>query len=182
VSASPVVKPRTLPLSELHAAPWNANRVPKRTLQKIKRSIKQFGFVENLVARQVAEGYEVLSGNHRLELLRELGVQEVQVVVVELDDARARLLAQTLNRTRGRDNPEAYQALIDDLLSSLGAEMITEFLPETARSLAEHAEPAPSEPPPPSVYGVVVQCRDEQDQVELLSQLMEEGRDCRAML
>jgi ParB-like chromosome segregation protein Spo0J len=38
-------------LARLRAAPWNANRVSGATLAKIRRSIEEFGVVENLVAR-----------------------------------------------------------------------------------------------------------------------------------
>src|SRR5256885_12668280 len=83
-------------LEILVEADWNANRVSKATLAKVRRSIERFGFVENLVARPhpVEPGrFEVLSGNHRLRVLRELGYERAPVVVVELDDAQARLLA-----------------------------------------------------------------------------------------
>jgi hypothetical protein len=98
-------------LARLRAAPWNANRVSGATLAKIRRSIEEFGLVENLVARphpDKTDVLEVISGNHRLEILRELGHSEAPVVIVELDDALARILAQTLNRTRGKDDPLAY--------------------------------------------------------------------------
>src|SRR3954453_10634876 len=94
-------------LACLVEAEWNANRVSPGLLAKLRRSLEQFGVVENLVARPhpVEAGcYEVLSGNHRLRLLADLGFETAPVVLVELDDARARLLAQTLNRTRGKDD------------------------------------------------------------------------------
>jgi ParB family transcriptional regulator, chromosome partitioning protein len=65
--------------------------------------------VENLVARphpDEAGAFEVVSGNHRLLLYLELGMETAPCHVVELDDARARILAQTLNRTRDEDDPE----------------------------------------------------------------------------
>lgn len=68
---------RDLPVDLLDEAPWNANRVPRQLLDKIRRSISEFGVVENLVARPQPgqpERFEVISGNHRLRLFRELGL------------------------------------------------------------------------------------------------------------
>lgn len=111
-------------------------------LAKIRRSIEQFGLVEHLVARPhpTEHGcYEVISGNHRLQLLAEMGFDTAPVVVIEVDDARARLLAQTLNRTRGSDDPIAYAELLNDVLTQMGAEEGTKaalaLLPETESSL-----------------------------------------------
>ena len=59
-------------------------------LRKIRRSIERFGVVEDLVARPHPEqpgSFELLSGNHRVRILRELGHESAPVVVVYLDDA-----------------------------------------------------------------------------------------------
>lgn len=119
-------------------AEWNANRVRPGLLAKLRRSLEQFGVVENLVARThpTTPGcFEVLSGNHRLRLLKELGHQQAPVVVVELDDARARLLAQTLNRTRGSDDPKAYARLLEEVLAELDVAEVTALLPETEATI-----------------------------------------------
>jgi DNA modification methylase len=125
-------------VARLLPAEWNANRVPAKTLAKIQRSIERFGFVENLVARphpSTAGAYEVLSGNHRLKLATGMGFAELPVIVVALDDAEARLLAQTLNRTRGADDPKAYAELLEVVLSGRGRGDALEVLPETDSSL-----------------------------------------------
>jgi DNA modification methylase len=129
-----------IPLERLVEAPWNANRVTAATLQKIRRSIERFGVVENLVARPhpSEQGcFEVLSGNHRLRVVGELGHVSVPVVVLELDDAQARLLAQTLNRTRGSDDPEAYAQLLEEVLREFTAFEVSEFLPESESAIEQ---------------------------------------------
>lgn len=181
-----IPEPQDIPLSQLRAAAWNANRVPESLMVKIRSSIAQFGFVENLVARphpEAPDAFEVLSGNHRLQILRELGHETAPVVVVQVDDAKARLLAQTLNRTRGRDDPIAYRQLLNDLLEQLSMDEVTSVLPETEKSIQNvigdlHVENVEM----PQVWGVIVDCVDEDDQVALLARFEEKGRDCRPLM
>jgi site-specific DNA-methyltransferase (adenine-specific) len=122
----------------LHNAPWNANRVPEDVLAKIRHSIEEFGIVENLVARKRdGGGYEVISGNHRLVLYREMGIDKAPVHVVDVDDSHARVLAQVLNRTQGADDPTAYARLLEDVLSELSIDDVLSFLPETQASISQ---------------------------------------------
>jgi DNA modification methylase len=130
-----------VPLERLVEADWNANRLSEKLLVKLKRSISEFGVVENLVVRPHPDGseqLEVLSGNQRLGLYRDLGVPLVPVVVVELGDAQARLLAQTLNRTRGSDDPKAYAAVLEQMLQEFTPAVVTAYLPESEATIERH--------------------------------------------
>jgi DNA modification methylase len=132
---------KEIPIDLLVEADWNANHVPPALLAKLRHSLERFGVVENLVARPHPERtgcFEVLSGNHRLRLLRELGYASAPVVVLELDDARARLLAQTLNRTRGSDDPQRYAAALERILEEFDAATVAEYLPESEATIERH--------------------------------------------
>lgn len=95
-----------IPLEQLKPAPWNANMMHETMMAHLKESIRRYGLVQNLVVRAIGAGvYEVLSGNQRLRVIREIGYAKVPCVVVEVDDARARLLAQALNHIHGEDDP-----------------------------------------------------------------------------
>ena len=56
-------------------------------------------------------------------------------VIVELDDARAMLLAQALNGLRGEDDQALKGALLKEILSSVPESEILSLLPETTESL-----------------------------------------------
>ena len=94
-----------LPITRLTGAQWNSNIMDDAMLSRLKESITRFGLVGNLVVRLLPGGlYEVLSGNQRLGVLAELGYTDVPCVVVDVDDAEARLLSQALNHVQGVDD------------------------------------------------------------------------------
>lgn len=71
-----------LPIASLVEAEWNPNGIEENDRKKLSTSIKRFGMVQNLVARQIGNGkYEVLSGNQRLKVLAEQ--KEAHVVAAD---------------------------------------------------------------------------------------------------
>jgi len=124
------------PLHQIREAPWNPNRMDEGMMARLRKSIQRYGVVENLVVRPLGDGiYEVLSGNQRLKVLMELGVETAPCVVVELDDAQARLLAQALNRIQGEDNLGLRAEAVRTILTSIPEADLLGLLPETAASL-----------------------------------------------
>ena len=129
-----------IPVSELREAPWNPNVMDPGMTEHLRESISQFGLVENLVVRPMKDGtYQVLSGNQRFKAIKDLGYEKAPCVVVELDDARAMLLAQALNQIQGEDDPGLRAELMRNVLSELTEEEVLIVLPETVESLSELA-------------------------------------------
>jgi ParB family chromosome partitioning protein len=131
------VKVTELPLEQLKEAPWNPNQMDQAMLSRLRESLTRYGLVQNLVARPLSNGsYEVLSGNQRLQVLRELQRSPVPCVVVDLDDAHARLLSQALNRIQGEDDLGLRAEMWKEILDQIPGAEVVKLLPETTQGLA----------------------------------------------
>jgi DNA modification methylase len=99
-------------VSELKYYPGNPRKISKKTLEKLKESIREFGFVEPLV---INKENEVIGGNQRLKALKELGIKEVEVVVVDLPKSKEKALNIALNKIGGEFDFELLKTFIDDI-------------------------------------------------------------------
>lgn len=125
-----------IPIDQLHEAPWNPNAMDEAMMSRLRASLQRFGLVENLVVRAIGKDrYEVLSGNQRLRVLREGAWSEVPCVVVDVDDAHARLLSQALNRIEGEDDLGLKAELLRQVMRDLSEDEVMAVLPETTHSL-----------------------------------------------
>ena len=125
-----------LPIDRLREAPWNPNLMDAGMLLRLRESLHRFGIVQNLVVRRSDDSqYEVLSGNQRLRVLTAAGTDAVSCVVVDLDDAQARLLAQALNRVQGANDLGLKAEALRDILGSISTTEVLSVLPESAESL-----------------------------------------------
>lgn len=126
-----------LPIERVHAPDWNPNQMAPDMRARLAASIQRFGLVVPLVVRSAGNGeYETVGGALRLLVLIELGYRSVPCVVVEADDAEARLLAQALNHIAGEDDPGLRAEALRVILTALPREDVLAVLPETAESLS----------------------------------------------
>lgn len=100
LAASDVLQ--TLPVSELHAAPWNARKYfDPVALRDLAHDIRHNGQAQPIVVRpRPAGGYEVVAGERRWRAAQANGISELEAVVREMDDltARRQMMAENLNR------------------------------------------------------------------------------------
>lgn len=113
-----------VPMQSLKAADYNPREMPDGEMEKLKRSLKEFGFVEPIVARK--EDGLIVGGHQRLAAMQALvaeGGQDpstVNVPVVWLEgvsDDKAKLLNLALNKIHG----DWDYTKLNELLAGLSA-------------------------------------------------------------
>jgi ParB family transcriptional regulator, chromosome partitioning protein len=66
--------------------------VDMNKVAELAESIKEVGLLQKPVVREIAPGqYKLVAGNHRLTAVKQLGMTELEVEVVGLDDINARI-------------------------------------------------------------------------------------------
>ncbi len=151
----------------LRPSPYNPRQMPQAEMEKLKRSIEEFGFVEPVVVRR--QDATVIGGHQRLEAARALGMKRVPVVYLDVTEAEAKTLNVALNKIHGewdlpklgellkglRDLPDLDETLsgfdeveMDDLLSELERQQMPapyeESFDVASEMLQAHRESAPT--------------------------------------
>src|SRR5574344_1960636 len=80
---------------------------------KLKRSIEQFGYVEPVIWNKTTG--RIVGGHQRLKVLIDLGITEVDCVVVELDETKEKALNIALNKISGDWYKDKLMLVISDL-------------------------------------------------------------------
>ncbi|MGD0409442.1 MAG: DNA methyltransferase [Candidatus Limnocylindrales bacterium] len=102
-------------IDELRPDPANPRRISDEELDALERSIRQFGFVQPVLARR--EDATVIGGHQRLLAARRLGLTSVPVIWLDLSAEQARLLGLALNKISGSWDEALLTRLLADLQS-----------------------------------------------------------------
>lgn len=105
-----------IPMEKLIPADYNPRKDLKpgdAEYEKLKRSIKEFGYVEPIIWNKTTGN--VVGGHQRLKVLLADGVKEIDCVVVEFDSEKEKALNIALNKVSGEWDRDKLTALISDL-------------------------------------------------------------------
>jgi len=130
----------------LRPDPANPRRIGDEELDSLERSIREFGFVQPVLARR--EDGTVIGGHQRLVAARRLGLTTVPVTYLDLSIEQARLLNLALNKISGSWDEQLLARLLADLqtsvdlsLSGFGEDEIRDLLRSLeTREKAERSE------------------------------------------
>ena len=167
--------------------PWAQNpRINDDAVPEVAKSIRRFGFGSPILARK-ADG-EIIAGHTRLKAAMSLGLERVPVRYLDLDPAEAHLLALADNRLAEEadwDNGQLAAILAD---YKIGDAQSSGFdLSEISKLLDEAEEDFDLDDVDPVLsdklsYQVIIECKDEEEQTELLHSLRQKGKKCKALV
>lgn len=101
-------------ISELKGNPENPRIMPKAEMEKLKRSIKEFGYVEPVI---IDENNLIIGGHQRVEAMRALNIQ-VPIKAVKLlgyTENEKKALNIALNKISGEWDFDKLQEWLADL-------------------------------------------------------------------
>lgn len=115
-------------LTDLIPADYN----PRKDLQpgdaeyeKLKRSIETFGYVEPIIWNK--QTGRIVGGHQRLKVMQDLGYQEIECVIIDIDESKEKTLNVALNKISGSWDEDKLMSLITDLEASYFDVSLTGF-------------------------------------------------------
>lgn len=113
-----------VPLTDIAPNRYNPNRMPAEEFELLKRSIDEDGMTQPIIVvenpDEDGKPYRIVDGEHRWLACDEVGLDEIPVVCVPLDEAEARVATLRHNKARGSHDLELEADVLRDL-RELGA-------------------------------------------------------------
>lgn len=103
---------KQIAIEQLIPADYNPRLIDSKELEKLKRSIREHGFVEPVV---VNKDMTIIGGHQRIKAAKELGYSEVPCVIVDLPKNKEKTLNLALNRISGEWDDEKLQVILSQM-------------------------------------------------------------------
>lgn len=115
--AQPAV--RDLPIAELENNPFQPRKhFDDAKLEELAATIREHGILTPVVARRVADRFQIIAGERRVRAARLAGLERVPTIIKEANDGQALEMALVENLQREDLNPleaaHAYQRLVEE--------------------------------------------------------------------
>jgi len=95
-------------ISDLKPAKYNPRKISEKQLQDIQNSLKEFGFVDPVIANK---DFTIIGGHQRIKAWSALGYDTVPVFFMDLDKRKEKELNVRLNKNTGEFD---FKILLDE--------------------------------------------------------------------
>lgn len=113
------------PLTAIHPADYNPRISLKPSdpeYQNIERSLREFGYVDPIIINRDGT---IIGGHQRAAVLKALGEQEIDVIVLDLSKQDEKALNIALNKVGGEWDEDLLRAALSDLKSLDGLDILS---------------------------------------------------------
>ena len=94
---------KKIPLSLIKFDETNPNDLSKEQMQSLKLTMEKFGYLAPVILNK---DFTVVDGEHRVKIYQELGKQEIQAYVIDVDQIDLKILRQLMNKLRGEHDKQ----------------------------------------------------------------------------
>ena len=167
----------TVKISEIKTDGHNPNKMSKEQLERLKTSIKKWGFIVPIITNK---GLLIADGEQRYTAAKALGMVEVSVIRLPVEDVDRRLLRQVLNKLRGKHDPELDRAEYERIIEA-GKEEELKYLVMVSDEKLKNLLSEEKGITLAATFEVVLECEDEVHQQAIFNKLTGEGYKCRLL-
>lgn len=121
-SKSIVIKETNMGVDELNPSVYNPRKISGQQLKALKASIRENGILEALIVNQQT-GFTVVSGHQRLRVAKELGMTEVPVKIIDVDEKKEKVLNLALNKIGGAFDTPKLETVLREVVEFAGADI-----------------------------------------------------------
>ena len=159
-------------------AEYNPRQLTKDQYKHLKDSISRFGLVDPIIVNKNKERKNIIVGGHqRVKVAKDMKIETVPVLEVDLTYERERELNIRLNKNTGEWDMDNLANFFDmDELTDWGFDE-----KELQLDIQEDKELIDISNELETSYEVVVECLDERHQEEIYNKLNEMGMKCRIL-
>lgn len=111
-----------VPVQDLKASEYNPRKHSEEQAKQLKESVTRFGLVDPVIANSAPDRKNVVIGGHfRLKMAKELGIEKVPVVYVNIPDLeKEKELNLRLNKNTGEFDKDLLAEFDESFLSDIG--------------------------------------------------------------
>jgi ParB-like chromosome segregation protein Spo0J len=167
----------TVKISDVKTDGQNPNKMSKDQLERLKTSIKKWGFIVPIITNK---DLLIADGEQRYTAAKALGMAEVSVIRLPVEDVDRRLLRQVLNKLRGKHDPELDRAEYERIIEA-GKEEELKYLVMVSNEKLKNLLSEEKGITLAATFEVVLECEDEVHQQAIFNKLIGEGYRCRLL-
>ena len=94
---------KKIPISLIKFDESNPNELSNEQMESLKLTMEKYGYLAPVILNK---DFTIVDGEHRVRIYQELGKQEIQAYVIDVDQIDLKILRQLMNKLRGEHDKQ----------------------------------------------------------------------------